>query len=144
MDMVNVLQNERGTVFPVSTPAEVSEKYGIPEGTLSYWRKITGAGPEYFMVGRWVFYADVKVEAWLKSRGFKHGYGQGKLPRVSTRRVPGKDQNKKKEGGIPGNYPGKVVEVADINNYLPVEAKAGFFCLRLVDRIKKIFGRRKV
>lgn len=46
------------------TPADVSEKYKIPEGTLAQWRS-RGYGPPYARIGKHVRYDPVATEAWF-------------------------------------------------------------------------------
>lgn len=48
------------------SPEEVSDKFGIPKGTLTQWR-FHGRGPAYFKLGRQVRYAAEDLEEWLKS-----------------------------------------------------------------------------
>jgi len=47
------------------SPKEISEKFGIPQGTLTQWRHL-GKGPAYFKLGRKVRYALDDFEEWLK------------------------------------------------------------------------------
>lgn len=51
------------TSRPMST-SEVEEEYGIPVGTLRYWRHCN-IGPRSYSVGRSVRYDRADVEEWL-------------------------------------------------------------------------------
>lgn len=44
---------------------EVSRRYGIPLGTLRYWRLKANVGMPYRKVGRRVFYDIRECEQWL-------------------------------------------------------------------------------
>ena len=46
---------------------EVSERIGVPVGTLRYWRK-TGTGPRAARIGRRVVYREADVEAWINAQ----------------------------------------------------------------------------
>jgi hypothetical protein len=48
------------------SPFEVSQAYGIPEGTLANLR-MKKQGPRYFRVGRRVLYLSEDLEAWIKA-----------------------------------------------------------------------------
>jgi prophage regulatory protein len=52
---------------PLMSPPEVSERLGVPDSTLRYWRHL-GEGPEYMKVGRRVRYERASVDAWLDSQ----------------------------------------------------------------------------
>jgi predicted DNA-binding transcriptional regulator AlpA len=53
---------------PIMRIKDVSEKTGIPEGTLRYWR-YRGEGPKSFRLGRkTVAYYEDDVDAWLEQR----------------------------------------------------------------------------
>jgi len=47
------------------TPYEISQCYGIPEGTLANWR-YKRLGPKYFRIGRKVLYFIEDVEIWIR------------------------------------------------------------------------------
>jgi excisionase family DNA binding protein len=49
------------------SPAELSERLGVPAETLKRWRR-TGAGPRFLRVGRHIRYRTADVEAWEKTR----------------------------------------------------------------------------
>lgn len=53
---------------------EVSEKLGIPEGTLRYYRS-ADMGPVSFKIGRRIAYRRADVEAWLESQLAATGRG---------------------------------------------------------------------
>lgn len=46
---------------------EVSERIGVPVGTLRYWRK-TGIGPKAARMGRRVVYREADLEAWIDAQ----------------------------------------------------------------------------
>ncbi len=46
------------------TPGDVSQRLGVPTGTLANWRYL-GRGPAFLRVGRHVRYRPDDVEAWL-------------------------------------------------------------------------------
>ena len=49
------------------TPAELSDRLGVPAETLKRWRR-TGGGPVFMHAGRHVRYRLTDVEAWEKTR----------------------------------------------------------------------------
>ena len=49
------------------SPAELSERLGIPVETLKRWRR-TGFGPRFLRAGRHIRYRLTDVEAWEKTR----------------------------------------------------------------------------
>lgn len=49
------------------TTSEVEEEYGIPVGTLRYWRHCD-IGPRSYSVGRSVRYDRIDVEEWLEAQ----------------------------------------------------------------------------
>jgi len=46
------------------TPAQVEQRYGLPERTLESWRH-RGRGPAYIKLGRLVRYRSADIELWL-------------------------------------------------------------------------------
>jgi predicted DNA-binding transcriptional regulator AlpA len=53
---------------------EMVDVYGIPEGTLRWWRS-TERGPRSFKLGRTVFYDENDVAAWIASEKTKTAKG---------------------------------------------------------------------
>lgn len=100
--MKSVLINDQQTIITVRTSREVQSHYGINEKTLSYWRA-NGRGPEYFMIGRWVFYADIKIEEWLKARKEKNAIKACELPIGAI-----SDPKRGKSETVDALFPGKV------------------------------------
>ncbi len=50
----------------IITITDVSERTGVPEATLRYWRHLAdGTGPKSFKLGRRVVYSAEDVEAWI-------------------------------------------------------------------------------
>lgn len=49
------------------TTREVEQQYGIPVGTLRYWRHCN-IGPRSYAVGRSVRYDRVDIEEWLEAQ----------------------------------------------------------------------------
>lgn len=47
--------------------AEISSKYGFPEGTLRYWRH-AGLGPKSVRLGKRVFYREEDVIDWINEQ----------------------------------------------------------------------------
>jgi excisionase family DNA binding protein len=45
---------------------DISERTGIPEGTLRYWRHI-GEGPDGYRIGRRVCFPESKVNEWFEA-----------------------------------------------------------------------------
>lgn len=56
------------------TASELAKRFGIPEGTLRYWRH-AGIGPRSFKVGRHVRYDEADVLAWLEKQKELTGRG---------------------------------------------------------------------
>jgi hypothetical protein len=92
---MDAIFTDGGKVIVVRTTREAAIKYGINEKTLGYWRS-EGRGPEYFCVGRYVFYTDVKFEEWLKAhklrarkekrnaKNSKYGHMQLDIPSIGA------------------------------------------------------------
>lgn len=56
------------------TASELAKRFGIPEGTLRYWRH-AGIGPRSFKVGRHVRYDKEEVFAWIEKQKELTGRG---------------------------------------------------------------------
>ncbi|MFE5340717.1 helix-turn-helix transcriptional regulator [Isoptericola sp. NPDC056578] len=54
---------------------QVSERTGIPEGTLRAWRHEGDKGPRSFKAGRRIAYYEDDVDAWLEARYAETGRG---------------------------------------------------------------------
>jgi predicted DNA-binding transcriptional regulator AlpA len=53
---------------------ELAEQFGIPQGTLRWWRH-KGEGPRSFKLGRTVFYDAADVAAWVEAEKTKTARG---------------------------------------------------------------------
>lgn len=52
------------------TPTEAATRLRIPQSTLAHYR-CNGKGPEFFKIGRRVFYSDEALERWLRKHSFR-------------------------------------------------------------------------
>lgn len=52
----------------IMTVKEVSERTGVPEATLRYYRLLGDRGPKSWNLGRRVVYYEDDVEAWIAAQ----------------------------------------------------------------------------
>jgi hypothetical protein len=60
-------QTPRRARTAMLTPKDLSEQFGTSD---TYWAKLrcSGDGPEFLKIGRYVFYEEDRVQAWLDTK----------------------------------------------------------------------------
>ena len=74
------------------TEKQTSDLLGVAPLTLKAWR-VSGKGPRYFKIGRWIFYRQDDLDAWIE--------GQARVSTSQAVHVTTREQDARRQGLIP-------------------------------------------